>query len=189
MTRYFLYVLLLALPSLANATSVKFITTKGDIEVKLYDKEAPVSVENFLRYVADGSYKGSVFHRVIPGFMVQGGGFSTAKERLPSYGGIQNESRNGKKNLRGTISMARTSRPHSASRQFFFNLVDNDFLDGNDQKWGYAVFGEITKGIEVIDEIAKVKTGFGGNLGSKDVPKEQIVIKEVIRLPDFPIVN
>jgi cyclophilin family peptidyl-prolyl cis-trans isomerase len=180
MIRLLLASFIALLPLVSQATQVRFITSLGDIDVALYDQQAPETVKNFLAYQADGSYKNSLFHRVIAGFMVQGGGFSTDYARLPTYASITNESRNGKLNRRGTIAMARTQAPHSASRQFFFNLANNNFLDGSSSKWGYAVFGEITKGIEVIDAIAKVSTGFNPQLRANDVPKTAVVLRDVI---------
>ncbi|MDW6001664.1 peptidylprolyl isomerase [Vibrio mangrovi] len=157
--------------------SVEFETTLGSFTVELNSEKAPVTVENFLRYVEDGSYVGSIFHRVIPGFMVQGGGFSTQMERLSTYPPIANEASNGLLNQTGTIAMARTQDPNSATRQFFINLVDNDFLNYGERPPGYAVFGQVTSGFEVIQDIGKQKTGSQKYM--KDVPVKPIIITRV----------
>ena len=155
-------------------------TNMGEIELELYPDKAPVSVENFLAYVNAGFYTGTIFHRVIEGFMIQGGGFDknmTKKQTKPS---IANEADNGLKNNRGTIAYARTPVIDSATSQFFINLVDNDFLNFKNktqQGYGYAVFGKVTKGMKVVDKIGKVKTGT--QKGMNDVPNEQVVILSV----------
>ncbi len=155
-------------------------TNMGEIELELYPDKAPVSVENFLSYVKDGFYAGTVFHRVIGGFMIQGGGFDknmTKKQTKPS---IANEADNGLKNNRGTIAYARTSVINSATSQFFINLVDNNslnFKNKTQQGYGYAVFGKVTEGMKVVDKIGKVKTG--AQKGMNDVPNEQVVILSV----------
>ena len=136
-------------------------TTSGDILVELYPDKAPETVANFLKYVDDGFYNNTIFHRVIPGFMIQGGGLTARMQQKDTSAPIKNEADNGLKNDRGTIAMARTMDPHSATAQFFINLVDNDFLNfqapsGNG--WGYCVFGRVTEGMDVVDKIAKVKT-------------------------------
>jgi cyclophilin family peptidyl-prolyl cis-trans isomerase len=158
---------------------VKMQTSKGDVVIELYPEQAPVSVENFLRYVKDGAYDGTIFHRVIKGFMNQGGGFSADLEKLPTrYPPIKNEADNGLKNKRGTIAMARTNDPNSATNQFFINTVDNSFLDftgRNPRGWGYAVFGKVIEGMDVMDSIAAVKTGPRGPFRS-DVPQETVEI-------------
>ncbi len=136
---------------------VKFETNLGSFTVELNSAKAPVTSKNFLRYVKDGSYVGSIFHRVIPGFMVQGGGFDKDMNRLSSYPPIINEASNGLKNKTATIAMARTSDPNSATRQFFINLTDNDFLDHSAEQDGYAVFGKVIKGFDVIQQIAKTR--------------------------------
>jgi len=157
---------------------VRLETSKGVIVVELFSEKAPISTENFLHYVDSGGYDGLIFHRVISGFMVQGGGFEPGmKQRTPSAAPIQNEADNGLKNKRGTLAMARTPDPHSASNQFFINLVDNGFLDHSGktpQGWGYAVFGQVLEGMEAVDAIATVATGNVGGHG--DVPAEDIVI-------------
>jgi cyclophilin family peptidyl-prolyl cis-trans isomerase len=152
-------------------------TSKGDIEIELYVDKAPLTVENFLRYVESGFYNGTIFHRVIHGFMIQGGGFSKDMSKKPTLGPIQNEANNGLSNVRGTIAMARTPNPHSATAQFFINTVDNAFLNFKSQTpsgWGYAVFGKVVKGLEVIDAISKVKTGNQGRF--RDVPQTPVEI-------------
>ncbi len=152
-------------------------TNYGDIYIELYPDKAPITVENFLTYVKEGFYDGLIFHRVIPNFVIQGGGFDKdMKPRKPTHPPIKNESDNGLSNVRGTISMARTSDPHSASSQFFINLRDNTFLDygKTPQKWGYAVFGKVIKGMDVVDKIASVKTTIKPPY--RDVPVEPVII-------------
>lgn len=154
----------------------------GDIKLKLFDKEAPETVKNFLQYIADGHYNNTVFHRVINGFMIQGGGFDTKFSQKPTRAPVKNEADNQISNKRGTVAMARTMDPHSASAQFFINLVDNKFLDfkaPTPQHYGYCVFGEVTEGFDVIDKIKGVKTG--SKNGHQDVPVENVVILEVIQ--------
>jgi len=153
-------------------------TTLGTIELELDRERAPKTVENFLRYVDEGFYQGTIFHRVIAGFMIQGGGFTSEFERRTTHEAIPNEADNGLRNARGTIAMARTGDPHSATAQFFINLADNDFLDHRSKDtrgWGYAVFGRVTQGMDVVDKIAALPTGSGGPFG-KDVPAEAVVI-------------
>jgi cyclophilin family peptidyl-prolyl cis-trans isomerase len=161
---------------------VKMQTSKGDVLIELYPDQAPVTVENFLQYVNDGAYDGTIFHRVIKGFMNQGGGFTTDLQKRPAkYPPIRNEADNGLKNRRGTIAMARTSDPDSATNQFFINTVDNDFLDFKSrsaQGWGYTVFGKVVDGMDVMDSIAGVKTGPRGPFRS-DVPLETVEIISV----------
>ena len=156
---------------------IKIKTTSGDIEVKLYEEEAPISSENFKSYVKDGFFEGTIFHRVIPNFMVQGGGMTENMENKSTNAPIKNEANNGKKNLRGTLAMARTMEIDSATSQFFINLVDNSFLDHGDRDFGYAVFGEVTDGMDIVDEIASSETG--SKMGHQDVPIESITITEV----------
>jgi peptidyl-prolyl cis-trans isomerase A (cyclophilin A) len=153
-------------------------TSLGKVKLELFPKEAPVTVKNFLGYVKEGFYGGTVFHRVIPGFMVQGGGFSADLKEKPTGKPIRNEAANGLKNDRGTIAMARTGDPDSATAQFFINLVNNDGLnrplpDGH----GYAVFGKVIEGMDVVDRIAGVRTGV--RKGMRDVPLEPVVIRSV----------
>lgn len=156
---------------------IKFQTTMGDIVVELDAEKAPVTVENFVQYVKDGQYDGVIFHRVIPNFMIQGGGFDADMNQKATRAPIRNEADNGLKNDKYTIAMARTPDPHSASAQFFINVKDNDFLNFTAPTvngWGYAVFGKVTEGFEVVDAIASVKTGNRGPYG--DVPLEPVVI-------------
>lgn len=151
-------------------------TNKGTIEIELDAAKAPGTVANFVKYVKKGHYDGLIFHRVIPGFMIQGGGFTADMEQKETEAPIQNEAKNGLKNVRGSLAMARTPNPHSASSQFFINLKDNTFLDYPGQDgWGYCVFGKVTKGLEVVDQIADVKTTSKG--GHRDVPAEAVTIK------------
>lgn len=155
-------------------------TSKGTITIELNDEKAPITVANFVKYAEDGDYDGTTFHRVIDGFMIQGGGFTKNMDQKATREPIRNEAMNGLKNLRGTIAMARTMVVDSATNQFFINLVDNDFLDfvnPTQQGFGYAVFGKVIDGMEVVDAIAKVKTGFSGPY--QNVPEEPIVIKHV----------
>lgn len=155
-------------------------TSMGSITVELDDAKAPVTVKNFLDYATSGHYDGTIFHRVIDGFMIQGGGFTKAMDQKPTKAPIKNEAANGLTNKRGTIAMARTMVVDSATSQFFINLVDNDFLNfraPTPQYYGYAVFGKVTDGMDVVDKIAKVKTGFAGP--HQNVPEEPIVIKKV----------
>ena len=156
---------------------IKIKTTSGDIEIKLYEEEAPISSENFKNYVKDGFFEGTIFHRVIPNFMVQGGGMTENMENKSTNAPIKNEANNGKKNLRGTLAMARTMEIDSATSQFFINLVDNSFLDHGDRDFGYAVFGEVTDGMDIVDEIASTATG--SKMGHQDVPTEPIMITKV----------
>ena len=160
-----------------NSIMIKIKTTSGDIEIKLYEEKAPISSENFKSYVKDGFFEGTIFHRVIPNFMVQGGGMTENMENKSTNAPIKNEANNGKKNLRGTLAMARTMEIDSATSQFFINLVDNSFLDHGDRDFGYAVFGEVTNGMDIIDEIASSATG--SKMGHQDVPIESITITEV----------
>jgi len=158
-------------------------TSKGDIVLELYLDKAPRTVQNFMRYVDNGFYHGTIFHRVIDGFMIQGGGFSTDMVKKATQTPIQNEADNGIGNDRGTIAMARTSNPHSATAQFFINTVDNAFLNFKSQTpsgWGYAVFGKVIKGLDVVDAISKVKTGVQGRF--RDVPKSPIEIVAIRKL-------
>ena len=155
-------------------------TSMGSITIELDDAKAPVTVKNFLDYAKSGHYDGTIFHRVIDGFMIQGGGFTKAMDQKPTKAPIKNEAANGLTNKRGTIAMARTMVVDSATSQFFINLVDNDFLNfraPTPQYYGYAVFGKVTDGMDVVDKIAKVKTGFAGP--HQNVPEEPIVIKKV----------
>ena len=158
-------------------------TNHGSIQIELDDVKAPKTVANFLQYVADGFFDGTIFHRVIPGFMIQGGGFTETMQQKPTADTIKNEADNGLKNARGTLAMARTNDPHSATAQFFINLADNDFLDfrsASGNGWGYAVFGKVASGMDVVDTIAKVATGNHGM--HQDVPKEAVIIEKAERI-------
>jgi cyclophilin family peptidyl-prolyl cis-trans isomerase len=163
----------------AETTTIRFETSHGDFTVELDPGSAPISSENFLRYVDEGFYDGTIFHRVIPGFMIQGGGFTSDMGHKAGHAPIRNEAANGLKNQRGSLAMARTNDLHSATSQFFINLVDNDFLNNRSGNFGYAVFGRVIAGIDVIDRIAKVKTG--RSRGHDDVPNEPVVIKTARR--------
>lgn len=153
-------------------STVRLRTSYGDIVLELDEASAPKTVANFLSYVNSGHYTGTIFHRVIGTFMIQGGGFDTNMRQKPAPSTVENEAKNGLKNKKYSLAMARTSDPHSGSAQFFINTVDNAFLDYPGQDgWGYAVFGKVTEGFDVVDQIAKVPTG------GQDVPREQIVIE------------
>ncbi|KII81052.1 hypothetical protein PL18_01930 [Vibrio renipiscarius] len=156
---------------------VEMETNLGSVIIELNSEKAPVSVANFLKYVEDGSYVGTQFHRVIPGFMAQGGGFDANMNRADTYAPIKNEANNGLPNNVATIAMARTNDPNSATRQFFINLADNDFLNASSRPPGYAVFGEVIQGFDVVQEMARKPTHSVGRYG--DVPVEAIVIKNV----------
>jgi cyclophilin family peptidyl-prolyl cis-trans isomerase len=158
---------------------IKFSTSKGDITIELLEKEAPVTVTNFLAYVDSGHFEGTVFHRVIPGFVIQGGGMTADMKAKPTRPAIENEATNGLKNKRGTLSMARTNDINSATSQFFINLVDNSSLDHKPGNYGYAVFARVTEGMDVVDAIAAVKTGRKG--GHDDVPVEPVVVESATR--------
>ena len=167
-----------------DATRVRLDTTLGVMTVELDAEKAPLTVKNFLRYVDDGHYDGTLFHRVMLGFMIQGGGFDVDFNPKDTRDSIQNEADNGLKNTRGTLAMARTQDPHSASSQFFINSVDNAFLDHtskDSQGWGYAVFGQVVEGIEVVDAISQEQTGTQGP--HSDVPQNPILIIKAERLP------
>jgi len=168
----------LALPALAANSIVEMKTSMGNIEIELYNDKAPISAKNFEDYIKDNFYKGTIFHRVIPGFMVQGGGFDANMVEKPNNKStIENESYNGLSNTRGTLAMARMNQPDSARSQFFVNLVDNNFLNRSPMNAGYAVFGKVTKGMDVIDKIAGVPTA---NYGMhQNVPLKPIIINSV----------
>jgi peptidyl-prolyl cis-trans isomerase B (cyclophilin B) len=169
--------------ALAADPQVDLKTNMGTIRIELFASKAPKSVENFLQYVKDGHYNGTVFHRVIDGFMVQGGGFDKAMKQKSTRAPIENEAKNGLKNEVGTLAMARTSAPHSASAQFFINVKDNGFLNYPGQDgWGYAVFGKVVSGMDVVMKIAKTPTGNAGMFS--DVPKEAVVIESATLVAD-----
>jgi peptidyl-prolyl cis-trans isomerase B (cyclophilin B) len=158
--------------------AVKLITNHGDIVIELDAEKAPETVKNFLAYVEAGHYDNTIFHRVINGFMIQGGGFEPGMKQKATQAPVKNEANNGLKNEAGTIAMARTQDPHSATAQFFINVADNDFLNfkaENIQGWGYCVFGRVTEGMDVVNAIKGVKTGSSGF--HQDVPKEDVVIQ------------
>jgi peptidyl-prolyl cis-trans isomerase A (cyclophilin A)/peptidyl-prolyl cis-trans isomerase B (cyclophilin B) len=159
---------------------IRFETTLGNFNVELLDDEAPVSVENFVKYVDEGFFDGTVFHRIVPGFVIQGGGFTEDMSQKKNHPPIKNEADNGVKNARGTLSMARTNDINSATSQFFVNLKDNDFLDHSRGNFGYAVFGKVTEGMDVIDKIAAVKTG--RKRGFEDVPLDAVIMTSVRRI-------
>lgn len=179
----FLLLCVVAIPALAKEVVV-IETSKGAITVELDDVRAPISVKNFLAYADEGYYNGTIFHRVIKDFMIQGGGMNAELQpKSPGKAPIKNEAANGLKNLRGTIAMARTGVVDSATSQFFINLIDNKFLDHRDQSssgFGYAVFGKVIAGMEVVDKIGAASTGMKNRFS--DVPVETVVIKEVRRV-------
>jgi peptidyl-prolyl cis-trans isomerase B (cyclophilin B) len=188
MRKIILFMLLLLTSTLSVATEntmsdtptkVKLTTNLGEIIIQLNAEKAPVSSANFLTYVNEGFYNGTIFHRVIPDFMAQGGGFDTSFNQKAVHAPIKNEADNGFKNTRGTLAMARTNDPNSATAQFFINLKDNTFLNHtgkNTSGWGYAVFGEVIEGMDVVDAMAKQATGNRG--GHQDVPKTDIIIEK-----------
>jgi cyclophilin family peptidyl-prolyl cis-trans isomerase len=183
-----LLIVVAATPILADAGGQPRIliqTSLGDITMQLDAQKAPRSVENFLNYVNKGFYNGTIFHRVIANFMIQGGGYTADYMKKPADPPIPNEADNGLKNLRGTIAMARTSQPHSATAQFFINVVDNPFLDHTSPSprgWGYAVFGKVVSGMDVVDKIRNVVTGPAGPF-PKDAPQTPVVINKVSVIP------
>lgn len=166
----------------AGKVRVHMQTSMGDIVLELDQAKAPISVKNFLSYAQSGFYEGTIFHRVIDGFMIQGGGYDAQYNKKPTQPPIINEANNGLKNIRGSVAMARTGVIHSATAQFFINVKDNAFLDHSDptpRGFGYAVFGQVIEGMDVIDKMRQVETGAGTALPSRDVPKTPIVIKKV----------
>ncbi len=180
-----LSLILVSLTAHAVNPHVVMKTNLGDITLELYPEKAPKTVENFLKYVEDGFYKNTVFHRVIANFMIQGGGFDSSLKQKPTRSPIENEAGNGLTNQVGTIAMARTSDPHSATAQFFINIANNTFLNftaPNQNGYGYAVFGKVTGGMEIINKIAGTPTGAGGPFPG-DVPKNSIVIEDIVLLP------
>lgn len=178
----FAFALLCSIAAHAANPQLELKTSQGIVVIELYQDKAPKSVDNFLQYAKDGFYKGTIFHRVIPGFMIQGGGFTPDMKEKATRAPIQNEARNGLKNEVGTLAMARTNDPHSASAQFFINVKDNSFLDypGRDG-WGYAVFGKVVQGLDVVQKIAAVPTTNAGPF--QDVPTTPVVIESVKLLP------
>jgi len=177
-TRLFILSAAASSAAVAAQPQVDLKTSVGTIRIELNPAKAPKTVENFLQYVKDGHYGGTVFHRVIDNFMIQGGGFDRAYKQKATRPPIENEAKNGLKNDLGTIAMARTNAPHSASAQFFINLKNNDFLNAAQAQegWGYAVFGKVVSGMDVVMKIAKTPTGSGGPFPT-DVPREQVIIE------------
>jgi peptidyl-prolyl cis-trans isomerase A (cyclophilin A) len=172
----FVFAFFLSAAALAANPMVEMKTSMGTIVIELYPDKAPASVENFLTYVKAGAYNGTIFHRVIDGFMIQGGGFDEKLTQKPTRAPIQNEAKNGLKNEPGTLAMARTGNPHSATAQFFINLVNNTSLNyPSFDGWGYAVFGKVTQGFEVVQAIGKVQTGNAG--GHQNVPVKPVIIE------------
>lgn len=183
MRKYWLITVLMLLSFAAlSAPKVMFNTNMGPFIIELNQEKAPVTVANFLKYVKDGSYEGAIFHRVISNFMIQGGGFDQQMSRLPTYPPIINEADNGLMNHAGTIAMARTRDPNSATRQFYINLSDNNFLNYNEQPPGYAVFGKVVSGFSIIQSMAKTPTVNRDFM--RDVPETPIVITKVSLIPD-----
>lgn len=182
-------VALISLSAFAANPQVKIETNKGDIVVELYQDKAPGTVANFLQYIDDGFYNDTVFHRVIKNFMIQGGGFDQQFSKKTTLAAIKNEATNGVSNSRGTIAMARTGEPHSATAQFFINTVNNTSLDHREKSprgWGYTVFGTVIKGLDVVDIIGTTATGTGklGGYPAPDVPLETIIIQSVSRVTE-----
>jgi peptidyl-prolyl cis-trans isomerase A (cyclophilin A) len=156
---------------------ILFETTLGNFKIEFFEKEAPISVANFKKYIEDGFFDGTIFHRIVPGFVIQGGGFTEDMAQKKTAAAIKNEADNGLKNSRGTLSMARTNDINSATSQFFVNLKDNDFLDHSRGNFGYAVFARVIEGMDVVDRIAEVETG--RKRGFDDVPVDAVVMKSV----------
>jgi cyclophilin family peptidyl-prolyl cis-trans isomerase len=180
--------LIATFPVMANNPKVLIETSVGNITLELDAEKAPKTVENFLAYADEGFYQGTVFHRVIDGFMIQGGGFTADYERKTTNPPVINEADNGLKNRRGTIAMARTPDPHSATAQFFINVKDNDNLDYTSKSprgWGYAVFGQVVKGMDTVDRIRQVKTGPGG-VFPQNAPLKMVIINRISVVPPKP---
>lgn len=161
----------------ADNTKIAMNTSEGNIEIELFNDKAPITTKNFERYIKENFYKGTIFHRVIPNFMIQGGGMTIDMKEKPNHAPIKNEAGNRLANKRGTLAMARTNNPDSASSQFFINVVDNDFLNNAPGQAGYAVFGKVTKGMDVVDKISQVPTQYMGGHG--DVPEKPVLIQSV----------
>ncbi|MCP5273732.1 MAG: peptidylprolyl isomerase [Burkholderiales bacterium] len=190
---FLIFALLISYGILSHASGPQILmkTNLGDVKLELYPDKAPQTVENFMQYVEDGFYKNTIFHRVIPNFMVQGGGFDTSFNQKPTRSPVENEANNGLKNDIGTIAMARTSDPHSATAQFFINVVNNAFLNftaPNPSGYGYTVFGKVIDGMDIVHQIAKTPTGPGGPFPS-DVPRNMIIIEEMSVQPSAPVNN
>ncbi len=178
-----LLLVLASASALAAPVDVLIKTNLGDVTLELYPDKAPATVKNFLRYVDEGFYDGTIFHRVIGGFMIQGGGYGPDLERKPTHAPVPNEADNGLKNQRGAIAMARTSDPNSATAQFFINLMDNDFLDFRDKSfrgWGYTVFGKVVDGMDIVDKIADVHTT--SKQGMRNVPEQDVIIESIKKI-------
>jgi peptidyl-prolyl cis-trans isomerase A (cyclophilin A) len=156
--------------------TIKLETSMGVVEIELNRMRAPITANNFLRYVLEGEYDGTIFHRVIPGFVVQGGGYTKDIEEKTMHEDILNESGNGLQNVTGTVAMARYSDPHTATRQFFFNMNNNSSLDPNSRSWGYTVFAEVVSGMEVLEAISDVETAYSEALDAEDVPVESVLL-------------
>lgn len=182
LTVLLLSTLLLVPTAWAENPQVELITSKGKIVLELNALKAPLSAENFLAYVDAGFYDGTIFHRVIPNFMIQGGGLDATLKKKSTREAIKNEAKNGLNNDRGTIAMARTNDPHSATAQFFINTVDNAALNQPERGWGYAVFGKVVEGMDVVDAISAVKTGRRN--GMADVPETGVVIEKAQRVKE-----
>jgi len=180
-----LFVLVISPAALAANPKVELKTTLGAVVIELYPENAPKTVENFLQYVKDGFYDGTIFHRVIPGFMAQGGGFTPNYQQKPVRPAIRNEAGNGLRNAIGTVAMARTADPHSATAQFFINVSENDFLDfksPDDKGYGYTVFARVTSGMDVVQKMLQVPTATVGP--HQNVPRQPIIIERARLLPD-----
>ncbi|CAM3993650.1 MULTISPECIES: peptidylprolyl isomerase [Vibrio] len=177
MSRLLLVICALFSASVFANTKVVFETTLGHFTIQLNEEKAPLSSANFLRYVKDGSYEGTIFHRVIPGFMAQGGGFDENMTQIKTYGPIKNEASNGLKNKTASVAMARTNNPDSATRQFFINYSDNEFLNYSSSNPGYAVFGQVVEGFDVVKKMASLPTKSNGFM--KDIPATPIVVTKV----------
>jgi cyclophilin family peptidyl-prolyl cis-trans isomerase len=176
-----------AAPAAAAATpaaspQVQVVTSMGNFTIELNAERAPLTVAHFLKYVDQGQYTGTIFHRVIPNFVIQGGGFDANYKAKPAPVKVVNESGNGLTNVRGTVGMARSSEPHSSDCQFYVNLFDNEALDPNKTRWGYAVFGKVVQGMDVVDRIGNVPTGARGNF-KEDAPLTPVVIERIERVP------
>lgn len=180
-----LFILAISPAALAANPKVEIKTTLGAVVIELYPENAPKTVENFLQYVKDGFYDGTIFHRVIPGFMAQGGGFTPNYQQKPVRPAIRNEAGNGLRNAIGTVAMARTADPHSATAQFFINVSENDFLDfksPDDKGYGYTVFARVTSGMDVVQKMLQVPTSTVGP--HQNVPRQPIIIERARLLPD-----
>jgi peptidyl-prolyl cis-trans isomerase A (cyclophilin A) len=179
-----LYPALSANPAAAAAPQVQVVTSMGNFTIELNPERAPLTVANFLNYVDQGHYTNSIFHRVVSNFVIQGGGFDTDYKPLPAPAKVVNESGNGLSNVRGTVGQARTSDPHSGNAQFYVNLNDNSPLDPNQSRWGYAVFGRVVAGMDVVDRIGNVATGAHPPIIKEEAPLKPVVILKIERVPN-----